>query len=260
MRAVDTSATTAETSFCRAASIPARRVHLPCAGRRSSGGGTCVPTSTETPIERGSVTRCDGHGVNRGIGSGSRASPGGRPGAPLPRVRGPVDPADRRPSGPFAGDGQGVLPRPDRGEGAGVQGLCAARKRSRATARARGTRTARRANPARSSGTGPPSACRAMIEWRSRYGRLPTSDDWSRTHARRCGGEAVARLAEGEWPAASFVTRLFGTLSAARAASAEQAGEMTSEPASASESFGRESISLPKPPGIRRYIRGSERR
>jgi hypothetical protein len=87
----------------------------------------------------------------------------------------------------------------------------------------------------------------AMIEWRSRYGRLPTSYDWSRTHARRRGGVAVARLAEGEWPAESVVTRLFGTWSAARAAAAEQAGEMTSEPASVSSSFGRESISLPKP-------------
>jgi hypothetical protein len=87
----------------------------------------------------------------------------------------------------------------------------------------------------------------AMIEWRSRYGRLPTSYDWSRTHARRRGGEAVARLAEGEWPAASVVTRLFGTWSAARAVTAQRAGEMTREPASASSSFARESISLPKP-------------
>jgi hypothetical protein len=37
----------------------------------------------------------------------------------------------------------------------------------------------------------------AMGEWRDRYGRLPSSYDWLRTHARRRGGEAVARLAEG---------------------------------------------------------------
>jgi AraC-like DNA-binding protein len=101
----------------------------------------------------------------------------------------------------------------------------------------------------------------AMIEWRSRYGRLPTCYDWSRTHARRRGGEAVARLAEGEWSAASVVTRLFGTWSAARAAAAEQAGEMTSEPASVSSSFGRESISLPKPresAAISEDLRGGE--
>ena len=51
----------------------------------------------------------------------------------------------------------------------------------------------------------------AMRDWQARFGRLPTSYDWSRTHAGRRGGEAVARLAEGEWPAASVVTHLFGT-------------------------------------------------
>ena len=80
------------------------------ASRRSS---RCVPTSSETPIERGSVPPCDGQGVNRGNGSGSPASPGGRPGAALPGLRGPLDQADRRPSRSLAGDGQGVLLRPD---------------------------------------------------------------------------------------------------------------------------------------------------
>ena len=69
--------------------------------------GTCAATSTERPIERGSVTRCDGHGVNRGNGSGSRASPDGRLGAALPRVRGPLDRADRRSPGTLAGHDQG---------------------------------------------------------------------------------------------------------------------------------------------------------
>ena len=76
---------------------------------------------------------------------------------------------------------------------------------------------------------------------------VPTSYDWSSTHARRRGGDALARLAQEEWPAARVVTRLFGTWSAARAVAAQRAGEMTREPASASSSFGRESISLPKP-------------
>jgi hypothetical protein len=49
----------------------------------------------------------------------------------------------------------------------------------------------------------------AMTEWRSRYGRLPTSYDWSRTHTGRRGGEALKRLAEAEWPASSVVTRLW---------------------------------------------------
>ena len=43
----------------------------------------------------------------------------------------------------------------------------------------------------------------AMRDWRDRYGRLPSSYDWSRTHARRRGGEALEatarrRLAVGE--------------------------------------------------------------
>ena len=103
----------------------------------------------------------------------------------------------------------------------------------------------------------------AMLEWRSRNGRLPTSYDWSRTHARRRGGDALGRLAEGEWPAASVVTRLFGTWSAARAVAVQRAGEVTREPASASLSFGRESISLPKPresTAISEDLRGGERR
>jgi hypothetical protein len=58
----------------------------------------------------------------------------------------------------------------------------------------------------------------AMLEWRSCYGRLPSSYDWSRTHARRRGREALRRLEAGEWPPASVVTSLFGSWTAARAA------------------------------------------
>ena len=57
-----------------------------------------------------------------------------------------------------------------------------------------------------------------MTERRSRYGRLPTSYDWSRAHARRRGGEALERLVRGELPAASVVSSLFGTWATARAA------------------------------------------
>ena len=57
----------------------------------------------------------------------------------------------------------------------------------------------------------------AMRDWRERYGRLPTSYDWSRTHARRRGGQALRRLREGEWPAASVVSSVFGTWATARA-------------------------------------------
>ena len=63
-------------------------------------------------------------------------------------------------------------------------------------------------------------------EWRDRYGRLPSSYDWSRTHARRRGGEALERLRSGDWPAASVVTSLFGSWAAARDAAVEPGGEL----------------------------------
>ena len=56
----------------------------------------------------------------------------------------------------------------------------------------------------------------AMGLWRSTYGRLPSSYDWSRTHARRRGGVRLERLADTNWPAASVVSRLFGTWAVAR--------------------------------------------
>ena len=227
-----------------------------------------MPTSTETPTERGSVNRCDGQDVNRGNWSGCRAAPGGRPGAPLPRVRGPLDKADRRPYRPLARDGQGVLLRPD-GEKAR-----AVKARSVGVCRGCGAYTQPRNGKgdayAYCKACHPGAIARrwtaervldAMSDWRSRYGGLPSSYDWSRTNARRRGGEAVARLAEGEWPAASVVTRQFGTWSAARAVAAQRAREMTREPASASSSFGRESISLPKPresTAISADLRGGE--
>jgi hypothetical protein len=58
----------------------------------------------------------------------------------------------------------------------------------------------------------------AMCAWRARYGRLPSSYDWSRTHARRRGGEALGRLEAGEWPPASVVTAVFGSWAAANEA------------------------------------------
>ena len=55
-----------------------------------------------------------------------------------------------------------------------------------------------------------------MLEWQRRFGWLPTSYDWSATHARRRGGEALGRLAVRRWPPASVVGPLFGTWAAAR--------------------------------------------
>jgi AcrR family transcriptional regulator len=60
----------------------------------------------------------------------------------------------------------------------------------------------------------------AMLEWLNRYGRLPSSYDWSRTHAKRGGGVALERLKEREWPPASVVGELFGSWREARGAAA----------------------------------------
>ena len=45
----------------------------------------------------------------------------------------------------------------------------------------------------------PARICDAIRAWRDRYGRLPTSYDWSRTHARRRGGQALERLDDCDW-------------------------------------------------------------
>ena len=87
-----------------------------------------------------------------------------------------------------------------------------------------------------------------MLDWLNRYGRLPSSYDWSATHARRRGGEALERFAQGERPAASVVTGLFGTWATARAAATGRARKVQSGGSSSSMPWtARESISLPKP-------------
>ena len=82
----------------------------------------------------------------------------------------------------------------------------------------------------------------AMRSWRAAYGRLPSSYAWSRTHASRRGGEALERLARGNWPAASVVTRLFGSWSAARAAASGD-----DRPPPTGLRLGSNAVSLPKP-------------
>jgi AraC-like DNA-binding protein len=62
----------------------------------------------------------------------------------------------------------------------------------------------------------------AMLEWRARYGQLPSSYDWSRTHARRRGGEPLKRLSGGDWPSASAVSGVYGSWRAARTAVVNQ--------------------------------------
>ena len=65
----------------------------------------------------------------------------------------------------------------------------------------------------------------AMRAWRELHGRLPSSYDWSRAHARRRGGDAIERLSKGGWPSASVVTYLFGTWAAARTIAVERLPE-----------------------------------
>ena len=70
----------------------------------------------------------------------------------------------------------------------------------------------------------------AMCDWRSRYGRLPSSYDWSRTHARRRGGAALKRLDAGSWPPPAVVSALFGTWANARdAAASDRQGRTTAD-------------------------------
>ena len=61
----------------------------------------------------------------------------------------------------------------------------------------------------------------AMLAWRERYGRLPSSYDWSRTHARRRGEHALRRLGVGRWPSASVVSAMFGAWAVERQVAAE---------------------------------------
>ena len=57
----------------------------------------------------------------------------------------------------------------------------------------------------------------SMREWRQRYGRPPSSTDWSHTHAVRRGGEALKRFRDGDWPPPSTVIDMYSTWAAALA-------------------------------------------
>jgi hypothetical protein len=53
--------------------------------------------------------------------------------------------------------------------------------------------------------------------WFERFGFVASSVDWSGTHARRRGGEALERYRSARWPSQSVVRRLYGTPASARA-------------------------------------------
>jgi hypothetical protein len=108
---------------------------------------------------------------------------------------------------------------PARRRGA-VKAGCAAAvapTRSRATARATRTRSARPAIPARSSAVGPPSGCsrRCSTGAPATEGGPPHTTGRAPTPAGV--GERRSRDLPGEWPAASVVTDVFGSWNAVRA-------------------------------------------
>jgi hypothetical protein len=53
--------------------------------------------------------------------------------------------------------------------------------------------------------------------WHERFGFVASSTDWSSTHARRRGGDALARFQSARWPSGQVIRRLYGTPAAARA-------------------------------------------
>ena len=132
------------------------------------------------------------------------------------------DRRDRPPPRPRPRDGQGLPLRPHRREGPRRQGplprLLPHLRRRHQPAQRQGRRLpllpalpTRR----RRAASGRASACaRRCAGWAELYGRAPSSYDWSRTHARRRGAQALRRLERGEWPAPATVSGLYGTWAA----------------------------------------------
>jgi hypothetical protein len=57
-----------------------------------------------------------------------------------------------------------------------------------------------------------------ILEWHTLYGTWPNGNDWTRAHAARRGGDALARWSTGHWPDAQTVRRLYYTFPLAVAA------------------------------------------
>ena len=175
------------------------------------------------------MTWCDGQGVKRGNGSGSRASSCGRPGASLPRLRGPLDQADRRPSRPLSSDGQGVLLRPDERKARAVKaryvGVCCGCGAYTRPRNGKGDAYAC-CSACHPGGDRAPLDRQAGAQRDARVARplrlAATSYDWSRTRRAAARGEPLERLSTDDWPSAGVVTAVYGTRKAARAAAAKQ--------------------------------------
>ena len=108
--------------------------------------------------------------------------------------------------------GQGALP----GSVSRLRGAHRATERQGRRLRVLQTLPSRRDRAGMDPGTGSRSDARMASALR-RCAVSSSSYDWSRTHARRRGGEALKRLHAAEWPAPSTVTDLYGAWASARA-------------------------------------------
>jgi hypothetical protein len=129
-----------------------------------------------------------------------------------------VDRTDRPAHRPLTRHRQGLLLRPHRREGQGGQNPLPKRlpRLRRPTQPRNGKGDAYAYCKSCHPGAIAPKWTRervrdAMRTWETRYGSWPSSYDWSRTHARRRGGDPLERLAEGDWPSPATVTDLCGT-------------------------------------------------
>ena len=64
----------------------------------------------------------------------------------------------------------------------------------------------------------------AMRAWRARYGRLPSSYDWSRPTRAVAAATRSSGCNDGDWPSASVVTSVLGSWAAARAQAESDGG------------------------------------
>ena len=139
--------------------------------------------------------------------TGSRNGAGRRNSPATTATRRSVDRRDRSSAGTRRSDHQGVSLRSNRRKGTRGQGaLPGSVSRLRASTAPRNGKGdayayCKRCRPGAIAPQWTPERVReAMRAWRARYGAGPSSNNWSRTHARRRGGEALKRLHAAEGP------------------------------------------------------------
>ena len=153
--------------------------------------------------------------------SGHGTAPRGATRARLPRAGGSGDRGDRSSAGTRRSNHQDVSLDPTGDKARAVKArtaesvAAAGRPPRHGTARATPTRIANAAIPARLHRNGRGTGSRSDARLASALRRGAVFRDWSRTHARRRGGDALKRLQAGEWPAPSTVIDLYGAWAAA---------------------------------------------